>query len=284
MLIYIARAAVGGGPNLVCTVLLLSIAMHVTCGRKLGRRLHLQLDNTTSENKNSTVLGFVALLVAWDVFEDATIFFLPVGHTYNELDAAFSPLIKGMLATVVATISALVSFIERALAIKRVRVVRDLPHVWDFTMWLEGFMFNLGGFATSQQSSGMHEFYFAKDADGHVRLRARQSSQASTWLPEGDGDFVFRTVPDPAVPPPIAPLKTDEEWGRAQVSVNIRRWLPYLGMNINDMRAAELEWDSVFRRLPFDGDASKLMVEDLLQWPTLPTRTATADLGVSRKY
>lgn len=93
MLIFIARAALCGGSNLVCTVLMLTLAHHVAVGRPLGRRLHLQLDNTTAENKNSTVLGFVALLVQWGVFAEASIFFMPKGHTFNLLDQTFSPLI-----------------------------------------------------------------------------------------------------------------------------------------------------------------------------------------------
>lgn len=248
--------------------------MHVKLNRPLGRRLHLQLDNTTSENKNKTLLGVVALLVCWGIFEDATVFFLPVGHTYNELDAAFSPLISAMLSTVVATISALLSFVERALATKRVRVVRDLPHLWDFGAYLEKHMYNIGGFATTQHSSGMHEFYFSNDAENQVRMRTRQSSQASTWFPEGDGDLVFKSIPDPAEAPPIAPIKTDVQWARAEVAVNIRRWLPYLGLSMQEVHQAETEWQATFDRLPVDGDVSNLREEDLLEWPTLPIRTA----------
>lgn len=138
MLVYVARLALGGGPNLVCTVLYLAIAMHVQLGRPLGHRLHLQLDNTTAENKNRTLIGGVALLVAWGVFHEAVIFFMPVGHTYNELDAAFSPLITSMLRVAVATVSNLLSFITEFLAGKRLRECRELHHLWDFDSYLDG--------------------------------------------------------------------------------------------------------------------------------------------------
>ena len=52
MMVFIARAGLGGGANLVCTVLMLSLFTHVGLGRILGAELHLQLDNTTAENKN----------------------------------------------------------------------------------------------------------------------------------------------------------------------------------------------------------------------------------------
>jgi hypothetical protein len=63
MNMYIARAALGSGANLVCTALMLSLMKHVELGRPLGKCLRLQLDNTTSENKCRTVIGTCAWLV-----------------------------------------------------------------------------------------------------------------------------------------------------------------------------------------------------------------------------
>lgn len=274
MFVYVARAALGGGANLICTVLLLALAAHVALGRPLGRDLHLQLDNTVAENKNRIVLGFVASLVAHGIFDTATIFFMPVGHTYNDLDAAFGPLITSMLAVVVPTISKLLRFIENAFASKKVRVVRDLPHLWDFTAHLEPKMHNISGFANTQQSSGMHEFRFTRDGEGSVRMLARQSSQASTWHTEGEGDLVFRTVPGIEEVPPIAPMKCDRAWDKTSVSCNVRRWLPYLGLAADEMTAAADEWEAVFASLPPDGDVSRLAESSLMEWPVLPCRAA----------
>ena len=104
MMVYVVRLGLGGGANLVSTVLFLALMTHVALERPLGRRLHLQLDNTTAENKNQTIIGVIALLVVWGVFHEAVIFFMPVGHTYNELDAAFNPLITSLLRVVVSTV------------------------------------------------------------------------------------------------------------------------------------------------------------------------------------
>lgn len=274
MFVFVARAALGGGANLICTVLMLTLSAHVVLGRPLGKRLHLQLDNTTSENKNKTLLGFVALLVAWEVFDSATIFFLPVGHTYNELDGAFGPLITTLLKTVIPTISAMLCFIESVLASKKVRVVRNIPHVWDFNTYLEPHMHSIGGFTNTQQSSGMHEFHFKRDTQGQVRMLARQSSQASTWHTEGEGDLVFKSVPEMSVAPPIAPMNKDAAWDRLGVSVNVRRWLPYLGLSPKDLNDAELEWERVFASLPPDGDVTRLPSNEIMEWPSLPCRPA----------
>lgn len=278
MYVFIAREALGGGPNLVCTVLVLSIRAHLEAGRPLGSKLHLQLDNTTSENKNIAVIGLVALLVAWGVFREASIFFMPVGHTYNELDATFTPLIDMLMANAVPTISALLEIIQLALAAKRIRTVQNLSHLWDFSGYLKQYMHSaIGGFSVTQQSSGMHEFYFSRDADGDVRMKARQSSQACTWLPEGDGDLIFREIPDPASAPPLAAISSDVSWEKASVAVNVRRWLPFLGLTCDELNKAIAEWESVFDSMPVDGDVTRLREDELLQWVPLPAHVDVLD-------
>ncbi len=54
------------------------------------RTLHIQLDNTTKQCKSKYVLGFCALLVAWLLFTEVIISFLPVGHTHEDIDQLFS--------------------------------------------------------------------------------------------------------------------------------------------------------------------------------------------------
>jgi hypothetical protein len=54
------------------------------------RCLYLQLDNTTKQCKSRFLLGYLALLVAWDVFAEVVLSFLPVGHTHEDIDQMFS--------------------------------------------------------------------------------------------------------------------------------------------------------------------------------------------------
>ena len=49
--------------------------------------LYVQLDNTASQCKGRYVLGYLALLVLWDIFEDVMLSFLPVGHTHEDIGA-----------------------------------------------------------------------------------------------------------------------------------------------------------------------------------------------------
>ena len=232
----------------------------------------MSLDNTTAENKNRFVFGVVGLLVHYLHFYEGTVFFRPVGHTYNGLDAAFGTLINGMIWFVIPTISRLCAVIGEVLFEKRMRVIRELPHVWDFKTQMSEFMNPLGGFATTQHSSGMHEFRISRDAEGVVRLHCRQSSQASGWLPEGPGYKLFKDGILPAVwpEPPIAPMKPDTSWMREEVQTNVRRWLAALGLHTHELRKAEQEWESIFASLPPDGDVTQIPESELLVWPQLP--------------
>ena len=50
----------------------------------------VQLDNCSRENKNRFVMGYCEMLVALSVFESVEVGFLPVGHTHEDVDQAFS--------------------------------------------------------------------------------------------------------------------------------------------------------------------------------------------------
>ena len=54
--------------------------------------LHLQLDNTSRENKNQKMLRFAIMLVAKKVFRWVCLSFLVTGHTHSGLDATFGQL------------------------------------------------------------------------------------------------------------------------------------------------------------------------------------------------
>ena len=59
-------------------------------GSSLQGTLYLQVDNCTRENKNRFLFCYLESLVAWGVFKEVYISFLPVGHTHSDIDQAFS--------------------------------------------------------------------------------------------------------------------------------------------------------------------------------------------------
>jgi len=79
---------VHGGGNLTCTVIYLTL-LALSEKKDLGKDLHVQLDNTTSENKNWIVMCFVGWLVQMGYFRTARVFFLLKGDTKTELDQTF---------------------------------------------------------------------------------------------------------------------------------------------------------------------------------------------------
>ena len=60
----------------------------------LGKKLFIQLDNTSKENKNKHLLRFAAQLIERKKFEEVQISFLMVGHTHNDVDQMFSLISK----------------------------------------------------------------------------------------------------------------------------------------------------------------------------------------------
>eukprot|EP00965_Chrysotila_dentata_P022329 738673-Pleurochrysis_carterae.AAC.1 len=73
-------------------------------GRPFDTRLHVQLDNTCAENKNETIIAFLAWLVKEDIFVEAAIFCMIKGHTFTSLDQSFSTLITKMVYYAIATV------------------------------------------------------------------------------------------------------------------------------------------------------------------------------------
>ena len=52
--------------------------------------LYLQLDNTSRENKNQVVFGYLSMLVELGIFKKVKVGFLLIGHTHDHIDQMFS--------------------------------------------------------------------------------------------------------------------------------------------------------------------------------------------------
>ena len=62
----------------------------------LPKKLYLQLDNSTKDNKNKYLMAFLSLLTIRGVFKKIQVGFLLVGHTHEDIDAYFSHLSKAL--------------------------------------------------------------------------------------------------------------------------------------------------------------------------------------------
>jgi hypothetical protein len=52
--------------------------------------LYLQVDNCQKENKNTTMIRYLGLLVHFGWFKNVQLFSLPTGHTHEDIDQMFS--------------------------------------------------------------------------------------------------------------------------------------------------------------------------------------------------
>jgi hypothetical protein len=88
--VYTMSERLAADSNLTIEVLQrVLIAVEKKRGR-LPKRLCLQMDNCTRENKNKYVLGYLSWLVERGIFESIELSFLPVGHTHEDIDQMFS--------------------------------------------------------------------------------------------------------------------------------------------------------------------------------------------------
>lgn len=62
---------------------MLKALMLVSKDKKLPRKIYIQLDNCSRENKNRFFLGCMAYLVAQNIVEEVVMNFLMVGHTHE---------------------------------------------------------------------------------------------------------------------------------------------------------------------------------------------------------
>lgn len=109
--LHINGATISGGPfpgmivanyadygscgNVTCTAIMqilksVAIKLKESSSYFWPNKLHLQLDNSGKDNKNNTVITFLAMLVARDNFEEIFMSFMLVGHTHDLVDQMFS--------------------------------------------------------------------------------------------------------------------------------------------------------------------------------------------------
>ncbi len=77
-----------GTVNAVC--LTTKETMASWAGHALPRKLCVQLDNTSGENKNRYVMAFCEELVSRGVFDEIIVSFLLTGHTHDDVDRKLS--------------------------------------------------------------------------------------------------------------------------------------------------------------------------------------------------
>ncbi|XP_022100770.1 uncharacterized protein LOC110984676 isoform X3 [Acanthaster planci] len=175
-LVYLDHKEVPHDSNLTLHCLLQTLMRHQ---EKLGKTLFLQLDNCFRENKNRYVIGFAALLVELDIFEEVTMHFLPVGHTHEDVDQLFSCISSKIQRTNIYTLDDL----EKTVRDSYTPIITLCPAtpLLDVKTWLEPHLFG-----DYHHHSHPHWFKFSK-VDGVCRMHWR-IWVTTPWEPQQEPD------------------------------------------------------------------------------------------------
>jgi hypothetical protein len=143
------------------------------------------LDNTARENKNSTVFGYLSMLVNLELFRKVKVNFLLVGHTHDHIDQMFSTFSRQLSRHDAFTLPKLFDVICDAYT-PRPKVLH-LKEVYDFKRYiLDGGGGNVKVLAQLNNISFNHIFLIKKNGiSGSTLLYAKQYSSSTTWEPEG---------------------------------------------------------------------------------------------------
>ena len=173
------------------------------------RTLFLQLDNTTKQCKSKFVLGFLALLVLWGVFDEATLSFLLVGHTHEDIDQMFSRIAvwlrKHNATSRIGFREAILSAFTKTQWPGTTQAA-DIESAANISHYLEGFLAPMGsvpnGPSQREGITNFHQFKFTK-LEGVVVMRVREmcGDPEAAWhglTPESTHHVVFANeVPTP---------------------------------------------------------------------------------------
>jgi len=221
-------------------------------GRPLPEEIHLQLDNTTSENKTLVMFLFAGWLVENKWCTRVRIFFLGKGHTHVIIDQAFGAVTKFIRSNFILHVYGLMNAIRKVCGTSSKYCLKEcsqLHHVFDWWKFFEGKSENLGGFATGNWTGdGYHDFFVTADADNHALLNMRKyAATAHFESAAGAGFRLFKDhAPGPDAVPPIADFKGDDAWDRDTVAATIIEYEAYLGLSLEDVAEYKKNWQAIF--------------------------------------
>ena len=186
--VFVTYPNVHNDPNLTVTVIQKVL---MSWGQSLPPVLYIQLDNTARENKNSTVFGYLSMLVNQGIFKKVKVNFLLVGHTHDHIDQMFSNFSRQLSRYDAFTLPKLFDIIRDAYTPRP--FVEHLKEIYDFKRYiLDGGEGNTKVLAPLNNISFNHVFLINKnDHSGCTLLYAKQYSSSPQWEPDGGCQFLL---------------------------------------------------------------------------------------------
>ena len=231
---YLLHNSASGGDNLVWTVIWDTIKRMNAHYGYTADELFILLDNTTSDNKNMTMIGVCAWLVATGKFRRVRVFFLMVGHTHVVIDQIFGVITTGLRQRQLLLPEDMMNGINRILD----KSPQYQPHncawlrtVFDWKSFVRddcklfptlknlfrqnNYVVDAKGHLNSK-FNGWHDIHFnttepSRKLNCHICYR---QSSAEPLLPsDRNGILCFLDAPPHNTEPKLCPIKPIDEWG-----------------------------------------------------------------------
>ena len=216
---YLVHDSQKGGPNLLWTVIWETVCDMRQHYGYYAEQLHIQLDNTKSENKTYVLISMAAWLVKTGRFKRVRVFFLLVGHTHVIIDQIFGALTTGTKGKELFLPEHLIENIEVTCGQNpnwMAKPVRWLKTLFDYTSWCDSMdcssLLRLFDGNLSDEDgtySGMYDYVLFEQGQ-HVLLQYRESHTHSYWPKDAPGAETIRALP--VAPPILQDPKGKKEW------------------------------------------------------------------------
>jgi len=153
----------------------------------LPRVLYLQLDNTSRENKNQIVFGYLNMLVELGIFEKVKVGFLIVGHTHDHIDQMFSRFAVTLGRKNVGSLPSLIKVIRKTYSPEP--VVLTLEETIDMRRFILGSHGEERCIEKLNDISFQHQFRI-KNIDGKTLIWGKKYSTSVEWGPTSGLTFL----------------------------------------------------------------------------------------------
>jgi hypothetical protein len=254
------------GANLLWTVLWVVLCEQRDKYGFWPDQIHLQLDNTTGENKNFVLLAVCSWLVATGRVKRVRVCFLPVGHTHILIDQIIGVITKFKSGKQIITPSRLEELINEAMSNNQQylpRKAQRLHCLWDWTSWV---IMNMDfdrhaiknyaqGSDSDEQGSyhGMKDLYFCKTDRGTALAHMKYRELTSHPYRPADDELCTTISSVPDAPPDLADMKPKAKWageGSKSVPSTVSYACTHSGLSQGEALSAQAEWDEELKRIP----------------------------------
>ena len=171
---YVTRDNIAGDPNLSVECLQRTLQWVEDVRGELPPQLYLQLDNCWRENKNNTLINWLASLVERGLFPGGIeVGFLPMGHTHNEVDQAASRISIALRRRDIHTAAQLMAMLKECFADLDVELVTKVADTKSFLNPGNHKSWKKSRFMRHQNITAFRYFLIDKAPNGDIHIRTK---------------------------------------------------------------------------------------------------------------